>query len=398
MKRFFYFILLSLFSVQCTLSFAAAPSNAVQSENNGNNKTLIVDTVTVIPANETVVIPNDDELSSAILRGKSLSGYCIGKYEVTCKQWAKVVNWGKKNGYTLADDKQSSQYPVSGVKFIDAIIWCNALSEMAGLTPVYYADAAYKNILKNRNQIKILSEFDKLDEEKQKEVLKKAIKDFFTYYNNMSYTGNKLANEISMSVMLSIVPNSFYIKSVRCGNTILSGCSANGYRLPTDEEWEYAAHGGGDSDIPAWSFKYSGSNTLSNVGWYANNSGLMVHKVGELRPNSLGIYDMSGNVWEWTSLSVPFYSILFGDFININLNDFLETYNDSEIAARMFNSRLIASFIHGGGYSDEAGECAVLFKNWAIEKEPQRNRYSYNDDTSKNYELAVGFRVARSLF
>ena len=127
------------------------------------------------------------------------------------------------------------------------------------------------------------------------------------------------------------------------------------YRLPTEAEWEFAARGGKQSK----GYKYSGSDNIGVVAWYTGNSGGKTHQVGTKEPNELGIYDMSGNVWEWCG-------------------DWYGSYSSSAQTNPTGPSSGSRRVLRGGGWFNDARFC------------PVSDRYNYNPSyRDGNY----GFRV-----
>ena len=124
----------------------------------------------------------------------------------------------------------------------------------------------------------------------------------------------------------------------------LNEATGKNYRLPTEAEWEYAARGGKKSK----NYKYSGSKKINEVAWYAENSNGTTHPVGTKKPNNLGIYDMSGNVYEWCN---DVYEDYFGAVVDYQINITGE----------------IARVIRGGGWKSEAHFCRVSFRNRSLQ-------------------------------
>jgi len=143
------------------------------------------------------------------------------------------IEWEKIMGCNPSGFKGDT-LPVESVSWYDCVEFCNKLSRKEGLTPVYDIDKSRQD-------------------------------------------SNNQASEDKLKWIVT------------------ADWSANGYRLPTEAEWEFAARGGKESRET----KYSGSNNLSDVAWFKDNTDNTTQPVGQKQPNELGIYDMSGNVREW---------------------------------------------------------------------------------------------------
>ena len=120
----------------------------------------------------------------------------------------------------------------------------------------------------------------------------------------------------------------------------LNSMTGQTFRLPTEAEWEYAARGGKSEGT-----KYSGSNFIEDTAWYGDNSGNQTHDVATKRANSLGIYDMSGNVDEWC-------------------NDWLGKYNKGSHTNPQGPSKGSSRVLRGGSWKYSAGGCRVSFRNF----------------------------------
>jgi formylglycine-generating enzyme required for sulfatase activity len=121
----------------------------------------------------------------------------------------------------------------------------------------------------------------------------------------------------------------------------LNAIVGRNYRLPTEAEWEFASRGG----VKSKGYIFAGSNNPDDVAWFQDNSGDEAHPVGTKGPNELGIYDMSGNVWEWVS-------DWYGGYSSLDVSDPKGPPSGSDRVYR------------GGSWDSDTGECQVFNRGY----------------------------------
>lgn len=243
--------------------------------------------------------PGSGTVKPKIIETVSIPGktYQAAKTETTYEQWKTVYDWAVQHGYTFANlgaegsmgtdgaaPTENKKHPVTKISWRDAVIWCNALSEMEGLTPYYYENGT-TDFTDTTKVVRVAAP------------------------GNPYYESSKGTNPAKVEWV-----NLDEDKTEKA----VFNLNSNGYRLPTSDEWKYVYRGGETCN-------FSGSNDYTEVGWLRDNSDDKTHPVASLAPNKYGVYDMTGNVTEhcWDKSSGAGQRDAYGDNYTVQQNSTL---------------------------------------------------------------------------
>ncbi len=280
---------------------------------------------------DTYVMGENDTLKKAKPYEIEIMPFYISKYEITYEQFARVYNWGIKKG-TLESNLALGVGDKSSRRLIYAFNEFGSILSPTFYRRVLQPDTSYTKIIVPKGK----EDYPCVD----------------ISYDAMAIFCNLLSRMEGLDTC-------YYYSPLSC--CYLHRALTNGYHLPSEAEWEFAARGGNKSKH----YIYSGSNRPEEVAWFIKNSHGKSHKVGLKKANELGLYDMSGNVWEWCDNGFDNYpNFLHTGLFVLKGGGYKSSKNELFITRRKDS--------HCNFYSKEAGFRIVRSTPEAIKKEKNK--------------------------